>query len=356
MIRRRRPQREIPFSFDSFLDVVANVVGIILRLILVAWVGARSYHGPAAPPPPPPDVREETADAVEPPPPPDPLADAVARRRQELAAAEDRLHDQVKQLEQAKDRHARAEMELSAASARVQTLRVERTTAQHTAADKGTEVRTAALTLPEIDSRVKQVSAEIDALKSLPLARKSLRYRTPVSQALQTEELFFECHAGRVAVIDVGAMLEEMHRERGEKAKALATQWEVEGVTAPVGAFRMRYTLERERGPIDGPAGAAPAPEAEFSYSASWVMEPVNGDRGEREEAALAQGSDFHKVVDVLDPKVTAVTFWVYSDSFPLYRRLRDYLHERGFVVAGRPLLEGMPIGSSRHGTASRGQ
>ena len=28
MIRRRRPQREIAFSFDSFLDVVANVVGL----------------------------------------------------------------------------------------------------------------------------------------------------------------------------------------------------------------------------------------------------------------------------------------------------------------------------------------
>src|ERR1700730_411379 len=43
MIRRRRRVREIPFSFDSFLDVVANVVGIIIRLILVVWVGARSY-------------------------------------------------------------------------------------------------------------------------------------------------------------------------------------------------------------------------------------------------------------------------------------------------------------------------
>jgi hypothetical protein len=51
MIRRRRTQREIPFSFDSFLDVVANVVGIILRLILVAWVGGRSYHATVAPPP-----------------------------------------------------------------------------------------------------------------------------------------------------------------------------------------------------------------------------------------------------------------------------------------------------------------
>ncbi len=43
MIRRRRRVREIPFSFDSFLDIVANVVGVIIRLILVVWVGARSY-------------------------------------------------------------------------------------------------------------------------------------------------------------------------------------------------------------------------------------------------------------------------------------------------------------------------
>ena len=43
MIRRRRRAQEIAFSFDSFLDLVTNVVGIIIRLILVVWVGARSY-------------------------------------------------------------------------------------------------------------------------------------------------------------------------------------------------------------------------------------------------------------------------------------------------------------------------
>src|SRR4051794_7682892 len=45
MYRRRRAHRDkIQFSFDSFLDVVANVNGIIIRLIIVAWVGARSYQ------------------------------------------------------------------------------------------------------------------------------------------------------------------------------------------------------------------------------------------------------------------------------------------------------------------------
>ena len=53
---------------------------------------------------------------------------------------------------------------------------------------------------------------------------------------------------------------------------------------------------------------------------------------------------------------MTAVTFWVYPDSFPAYRRLRDYLYDRDVVVAGRPLPDGTPIASRREGTASRGQ
>ena len=45
MFRRRRPLKNeaIHFSFDSFLDLVTNVVGIIIRLILVTWVRC-AYH------------------------------------------------------------------------------------------------------------------------------------------------------------------------------------------------------------------------------------------------------------------------------------------------------------------------
>jgi hypothetical protein len=47
---------------------------------------------------------------------------------------------------------------------------------------------------------------------------------------------------------------------------------------------------------------------------------------------------------------------WVYPDSFAAYRALRDYLHGRDVVVAGRPLPEGVQIASSRSGSVSRGQ
>ena len=78
MIRRRRPVREIHFSFDSFLDVVANVVGIIIRLILVVWVGARAYTGIQTTPSTPAAevVTQEVAD---------PLVDELEERRRELA-------------------------------------------------------------------------------------------------------------------------------------------------------------------------------------------------------------------------------------------------------------------------------
>src|SRR5919197_2081687 len=87
MIRRRRPAREVAFSFDSFLDVVTNVVGIILRLILVAWVGARSYKA-AVPAPAPPPAAERPAPLPEP---TDPLAAVIERRRADLAAERARL-------------------------------------------------------------------------------------------------------------------------------------------------------------------------------------------------------------------------------------------------------------------------
>jgi hypothetical protein len=85
-------------------------------------------------------------------------------------------------------------------------------------------------------------------------------------------------------------------------------------------------------------------------------LEALDAGRGELQEQALAQNSQFRSVVDTLDPRLTTVTFWVYPDSFALYRRLRDELADRDIVVAGRPLPPGTPIASSRHGSKSRGQ
>src|SRR5206468_10171430 len=110
MMRRRRGIREVPFSFDSFLDIVANVVGIIIRLILVVWVGARTYSSLPAPKPATPDA-SATSEAREP---QEPLHEELAQHRRALAQAEQRLLEQLRQVQQVQASQVPLESELTA--------------------------------------------------------------------------------------------------------------------------------------------------------------------------------------------------------------------------------------------------
>jgi hypothetical protein len=175
-----------------------------------------------------------------------------------------------------------------------------------------------------------------------------------------TEEYLFECRHGRVTFANVPALLNEVRKALPEKVEQLRTRWDVTDVAGPVGEFRLRYTLERVRSsPLDMVLGnQPPVDEDRFQYGLKrWELEPVSPVRGETLREALCDGSRFRGLVDRADPQETALTFFVYPDSFELYRGLRDYLHDRGFIVAGRPLPDGQPIvGSARHGSISRGQ
>jgi hypothetical protein len=354
MSRRRRPHREIPFSFESFLDVVANVVGIIIRLILVAWIGAKSYKAVVdlPPPPPPPPAMTEPEPLPEP---SDPRLGQIARRREELTHEErqalaqrrrdeERIHDEAERLRQQALEIAEKREELEQAQADL--------TAQ--TGEKGQAARKILLSVEELQKRSEKLAAELKKAEQRPKETKELRYRSPVAAVVQTEEVMFECHAGRVTLFDRAALEEQVKVAVKSRIKELRDRWELSGSTDGVGAFRVRYVLERQKSMFDGPNNV-PSNDG-YSGLLSWQGEPVQSIRGESADQALATGSAFRKIVDELDSQQTVVTLWVYPDSFGLYRRLRDYLHGRELVVAGRPLPDGVPITFSHRGSASRGQ
>src|SRR5437764_514211 len=150
MIRRRRQPREIPFSFDSFLDVVANVVGIIIRLILVVWVGARSYGSIQALSKP---AKPNAAAATEVREPEDPLQQELAEHRQELAAVEARLLQQLRDLEITKGHEQQIGGQLTTLLARRDGLEKEQVGLEKTRADGEQSARYAALSLDELRQR-----------------------------------------------------------------------------------------------------------------------------------------------------------------------------------------------------------
>jgi hypothetical protein len=158
----------------------------------------------------------------------------------------------------------------------------------------------------------------------------------------------FECHHGRVTLIDIGTMLDDAVHALQSRAELLRTGSGFSDVTAPAGPFRLRYAALRNPTLVPSPRGERVA--------ISWELEPLDPGRGETVDTALAPASEFRRVADHIDPHQAAVTMWVYPDSFPLFRRLRDYLYDHDIVVAGRPIPEGVAIRADPRGTASRGQ
>src|SRR5262249_9014002 len=133
------------------------------------------------------------------------------------------------------------------------------------------------LSSAELRERCRQLAEEIRVLKEQPIAKQIVRYRTPVSQPVHSEELLFECFRGRVACMDMAALLAEGKRGLEDKGKLLRTRWQVEDITPPVGAFRLHYIVERNRELMDSLGGEVPpAPMGNYRYGLSeWRVESV---------------------------------------------------------------------------------
>ena len=352
MYRRRHRSQRIEFSFDSFLDVVANVIGIVVRLILVAWVGARTYTAAM-------QLAAETAPIAAAPavpaPADDPLSPELEKVRRELAEARRRLLEQLGHLQLADQDTKDARTQLAELEKQHDALTAEANRVGIALAGKSAKARAMLASADELKKRGDDVLKQIKALEKLPSQKQVLRYHTPVSHAVHADEMFFECRHGRVTFIDMPTFEQEIRASMQDHVPTLKTQWQVVAVTAPTGPFRLRYVVARAKSALESLGGTPTS--AGFSYGLSeWILEPITEKRGETLEVALKENSEFRRLVDKLDPRITVVTFWVYQDSFALFRRLRDHLYERGVEVAGRPLITGAPISASRHGTASRGQ
>jgi hypothetical protein len=285
----------------------------------------------------------------------DPVSSELDRLRRELADARLRLLEQLGKLQLADEQSEQSREQLASLKKQHGDLDREATRVGAVLAGKGADVQQVVASAAELKKRGEDVLKQIKALEKLPPQKQVLRYHTPVSRAVHADEMFFECRHGRITFIDLPAFMQEVHATLDDRVSTLRTQWQVSATTAPAGPFRLHYTVEREKGTLEGIGGGPQG--GGFRYGLSeWTLEPITENRGETLDVAMRDKSEFRKLVDRLDPQITVVTFWVYPDSFELFRRVRDHLYERGIEVAGRPLSDDSPIAASRSGTASRGQ
>ncbi len=320
---------EPEFGSDSFLDVVTNVVGILIILVVV--VGLRIKQAPAREAVLAVDLETPRAVAEE-------LDREVAQVDQEVGQLEQELRQRELERQQVALLVATGERELEAVRARLS----EHSRTTH---DLQATLQASQLELASLENQVTQLQGQ------RPEAVRVVTYPTPLAHAVEGQESHFMLHEGLVMHLPIANLLELCKSEAQSRLWKLKNSPAFTGTVGPIDGVRLQYTLERVDVAMEGGGQVAA-----FAQLAQWELLPTNQPLGESASEALAENSDFHRHLAKLVPRKTTVTLWTYPDSFDLYRQLKQDLFQRGFATAGRPLPDDIPIGGSPDGSRSAAQ
>jgi uncharacterized coiled-coil protein SlyX len=403
---RRRNDEELPFSLDSFLDIVANLVGILIRLIVMVGMTVRTLPPASAKQL---DARQEAQRKHE-----EQLAaatkdweeakakidaenarratlrkDLLASRDAELArrtqAEADRRREQEK-LDAAAEARRRAvaeryalikniERQAASLEGEAEALR-RRATGEASlldrelAAVRAVEIKAGAqeksleelradvsrrqseldrqrLERESLDDQLEDLKKQIAALAATPGPIKNwTHYGAAIAQRVEIEERHFRCLGGRVAATYMEDLIEMLRRELFDafENKRMPSG----GKLGPIGGFYLKYRLTTPD-PGERRFGRGPG----FALE-RFELEAESEFLGEKADAALAESSRFRETLAKADPRTHVITLWVYPDSFAVAKAIERDLHERGYAVALRPLPKDKPISGSPDGSASQ--
>lgn len=332
---RVKNENEAGFGSDSFMDVVCNVVGILI--ILVMFVGIRVKRAPV-------DV------------PTDESSDGAAG---ETALLGDQVHD-------LEEEAARIRAQLAALNADMAARLADHAHLNQLIADQREALEERKMAESADEQRQTELqkehavaSAYLDRLEAeLAESKKSEKkpnliesYPTPISRLIEANEAHFQLRAGRIAYVPIDDLLAKLRSSAVNQIWKLKEQTQATDTIGPIGGFRMKFTMERVEIAADrtGRGGT-------YAQLAEWTLIPTQNQLGETVEQALAEGSLFRKSLRAFDPRIASVTVWTYPDSFPEFRQLKKELYRLGYATAGRPLPDGHPIGGSPHGSKSAAQ
>lgn len=327
------------FGTDSFLDIVSNMVGILVILLMV--VGVRAKNAVETPVPPEQTAAEKTA------------LQNVAARRSEAGALQ---KDVEKVFAQAKELTDLALQKLDERNALTEIAAVRRHEFETEKAKLDDGARVAFELQQEAEAekvKLTSLEQEIGAAEEEP-DKESIKvktYPTPLSRTVHGREAHFQLKHGRIVYVPLDELCGEVKHELQRRASNLRDMSQFVDVVGPVGGFRLKFSVERVAvPPRNGQPGGMYVGVTQLQF------QPLGNNLGETYEEAMRPDSDLQRALADLDARRITVTFWTYPDSFALYRQMREHLYERGYAVAGRPLQMNQPISGSPFGSKSSAQ
>lgn len=339
-MRREARQHDDAPGQDSFLDIVANLVGILIILIMV--IGARATDAMVEATPS--DAEAEDDSTVD-----------VAAARAAANAVESDIHqvDAKIKRQQFEITYRRKERDkilqvIGAIEADLNRQQEVLDESQRQRLEMGRNLMVARGELEDMKAFRQSLKNSVppqNVIKHLP---------TPMAKTVFGTEVHFRLDNGRVTYVPWDELVEKLKQDAPQILWKLKNAPRVTETIGPVRGFRMKYTLRRAKQarPI---GGGAVAMQQRIELD-RFTLIPAREDLGEPFESALQEHSQFRSVLSHRDPDRTTVTVWVYPSSFGQFRTLKEELYRMGFLAAGRPMPAGHPIGGSPDGSRSASQ
>ncbi|MEM8866367.1 MAG: hypothetical protein AAGF31_12550 [Planctomycetota bacterium] len=335
---------------DSFLDIVANIVGILILLVMV--VGLRAAHQGASK-----GAAEDVAKASQ--------SETSASSTDEAGATPEQLEDTVRQA-LATRRDLASKVRKAIATRDEAALRdAERTQLAEFVLSIEEEIEEHRQQISEEQRRDFDLQAKLGAaeheLETLTRERIALvsvdpqieeveSLPTPLAATVSGEEVQLRLSGGHVQIIPWDALNDAAIREAKENLWRLQSRNSMTITVGPIDGFRVKYEVEKR---------TFRTREGTVTQigSGSQILMPEADVLGDPVDLALQPGSRLMSELNRLaGGRKPTVTIWTYPDSFDEFRNLKAELFKQGYSVAGRPLPAGDPIGRSPRGTKSSAQ
>jgi hypothetical protein len=327
---------------DSFLDVFANIVGILILLVMVLGVRATYAVDPV-----------ENAGALEDDAPALVSDDDVREARQEAAGEEREFLELIRQAREMREERLLREQEramlvtfVAAAEREMSDRRAELSQQQQSDLDIRQQLAAAQMALDTL-SREK-----IALLSQEPEVIEIECGPTPLATAVKGKEVHLQLANRHVAIVPLDEFIEQLEQHIPQNLWRLRDQDELVMTIGPKGGFRLRYFIEKVRVamPNGSTSGMVVGQAPVFSRG---VLIPVSDPLGEPVDQAVLPNSELRRHLSQFNPQTTTITVWTYPGNYRQLQQLRKWVRELGFQTATWPREAGDPIAFSPSGKQS---
>ncbi|MDR0704202.1 MAG: hypothetical protein LBF88_04365 [Planctomycetaceae bacterium] len=337
---------------DSFLDLVSNVVGILLILLMVAGIRAQNS---------PPEI--ETINSSIPVIDSKILADIQtnyeAFQEKEVVAVKLReevnsVHEQMEILDEHIQiqamQHAQLFDMMTSARAVIDAVAEEK--------DQETKEKIEyQRQLQELETKLGQIGRTKQWLQAnRPQATVIENIPTPISKSVgdKDREAHFRLLGGKIVYVPFLELFEKMKLEIAQNQHQYFKQKLSENKIGPLDNFYLEYMLVIYDVPMQDAYGTGVGKSLQLEYA---EMVPIRDRLGEPLKGALiSPDSELKRRLKMYRQDIYTITVWVYPDSFEEFIELKKFLYAQGYRVAARPLDFGMPISGSPRGSKSAAQ